>query len=87
LETNIYDFYNFANEHIVPLMPRHQGLTDEEIHIGISRFHSSYMPLATLIAESYGVDSKQLIKRVSDINCINPDEQLFKLIASELNPE
>jgi len=82
IQTEIYEFYKFADEYIVPLMPRHQGLTTEEVHIGISRFHSSYMPIVNEIANQFHVDKKELIKRVSDVNCINPSKELFIEIAS-----
>ncbi|MBE8398958.1 beta/alpha barrel domain-containing protein [Leptospira borgpetersenii] len=81
IDTEIYKFYDFANKQIVPLLSSSQGLTDEEIHIGVSRFHTSYMSLATKIANLFCVDKKELIKLVSDINCINPNEALFEEIA------
>jgi 4-hydroxy 2-oxovalerate aldolase len=86
LETNIdlYKLYDFANEVVAPLMLKKQGLTDEEIHIGVSKFHSSFMPLAEKTLLSYAVDKRKLIKRVSDINCINPSEELFVSSAKEL---
>lgn len=84
ISTDIYQFYDFANEFIVPLMPVSQGLSDEEIHIGISRFHTSFMPMVNKVAEAFHVDKKKVIKIVSDINCINPSEQLFTDIASQL---
>jgi 4-hydroxy-2-oxovalerate aldolase len=81
---NIYDLYQFANEQVVPLMPRPQGLTDEEVHIGISKFHTSFMPLATRSAEKYNVDKRVLIQKVSAINCLNPSEALFDQIAKNI---
>ncbi len=79
-----YSTYDFANKVIVPLMHQKQGLSDEEIHIGVSKFHSSYMPLVNKAAEKFNVDKRKLIKNVSDINCINPTEELFNTIASGL---
>ncbi|WP_027002086.1 4-hydroxy-2-oxovalerate aldolase [Hugenholtzia roseola] len=84
IDTEIYKFYEFANEFIVPLMLQPQGLTDEEIHIGISRFHTSYLPMVQKAAQKYQVDKKRIIKQVSDINCINPTEDLFMEVASKL---
>ncbi len=84
VSAEIYKFYDFANEFIVPLMPRSQGLTDEEIHIGISRFHTSYMPMVNKVVKQYKVNKKEMIKQVSDINCINPSEDLFMEVASEI---
>jgi len=82
--TEIYKFYEFANKYIVPLMSYAQGLSDEEIHIGISKFHSSYLPLADKVSKTFNVDNMRLIKMVSDINCLNPTESLFRDIAEKL---
>lgn len=84
IDTEPYSFYDFANRLIVPLMKKPQGLNDEEIHIGISKFHTSYLPYVNEAAGKYGVDKKKLIKMVSDINCVNPDKELFFEIASQL---
>jgi 4-hydroxy 2-oxovalerate aldolase len=77
INTEIYQFYSFANKYIVPMMINQQGLSDEEIHIGISKFHSSFTPLLDKISKESGIDELRLMKMVSDINCINPTEELF----------
>jgi 4-hydroxy-2-oxovalerate aldolase len=89
LDTKIdyYEMYDFANSTIVPLMKRPQGLTDEEIHIGLSKFHTSYMPFVDQASLKYGVDKRIIIKGVSDINCINPSQELFDKVASELKKQ
>lgn len=87
IDTDIYPFYDFANKYIVPLMPQTQGFSDEEIHIGISKFHTSYMPLVNKMSARYGIDKKKLIKTVSDINCINPSEGLFSDIALKISKD
>jgi len=84
VDTEMYALYEFANKYIVPLMPYVQGLSDEEIHIGISRFHSSYTPLLEKISKQTNVDEKRLMKMVSDINCINPAEELFVAVAEKI---
>jgi 4-hydroxy 2-oxovalerate aldolase len=74
---DIYAIYDFADHYITPIMPDKQGLSNEEIHIGISRFHTSYTPLLQKVANELGVQENKLMKMVSDVNCINPDEGLF----------
>jgi 4-hydroxy-2-oxovalerate aldolase len=81
---NLYDLYEFANDVVVPLMPRVQGLTDEEVHIGVSKFHTSFMHLANQASEKYNVDKRKLIQKVSQVNCLNPSEQLFNDIAKDI---
>jgi 4-hydroxy-2-oxovalerate aldolase len=84
INAEIYKFYDFANKYIVPLMPYVQGLSDDEIHIGISKFHTSYTSILEKISKEYNVDEKRLMKIVSDINCINPTEFLFIESAKKL---
>ena len=83
-EIDLYDLYDFANKYIAPLMPSKQGLSDEEIHIGVSKFHTSYMKYVSAASSKYNVEKRKLIKEVSDINCLNPEEELFYQIASDL---
>lgn len=84
IDINLYDLYQFANQYVVPLMPRQQGLSDEEVHIGVSKFHTSFMPVATKVSEKYSVDKRLLIQKVSAVNCLNPSEELFNEIAKSL---
>lgn len=84
VDTEIYDFYEFAEKCIAPIMPVKQGLSADDIHIGISKFHTSYMPVVNEMAQKFHIDKKKLIRKVSDINCINPTPQLFSEIAEQL---
>jgi len=84
LGINLYDLYDFAERIIDPIMPRKQGLNSNEIHIGVSRFHSSYMPLANKVSSEMNIDKRELIRLVSDINCLNPTESLFNTIGQKL---
>jgi len=87
ISEDIYAVYDFADKYIEPLMPDKQGLSNEEIHIGISRFHSSYTPILKKVAKELGVQENKLMKMVSDINCINPNEQLFSEVGKKLVSE
>ena len=80
-----YKLYDFADKMIAPLMTLNQGLNGDAIHIGVSKFHTSYLPLINKCAEKFGVDTKKLIKEVSDVNCLNPEMELVMQIASNLN--
>ncbi|WP_276373591.1 hypothetical protein [Chryseolinea sp. H1M3-3] len=84
-QINLYDLYEFANKCVVPLMPRVQGLTDEEVHIGVTKFHTSFMPFVNSAAAKYSVDKRKLIQNVSAINCLNPSEELFYEIARNIS--
>lgn len=82
---DLYDLYKFADYTLVPMMHRLQGLTSEEIHIGVSKFHTSYMAMVEKSATNYNVSKKQLIKAASDVNCLNPSQELFNDVAQMIS--
>lgn len=84
MNVDLYDLYDFADKVVLPLMPRVQGLSSDEIHIGVSKFHSSYLPFVNKAVITHNIDKKQLIKKVSDINCLNPSEALFNEVARKI---
>lgn len=79
-----YQLYDFADTVISPLLRTRQGLDGDAINIGVSKFHSSYLPLINEGAKQYGVDRRELIKEVSDINCLDPDKMLVMQVAADL---
>lgn len=79
-----YKLYDFADKVIAPLMTSNLGLNGDAIHIGVSKFHTSYLPLINECAEKYGVDKRKLIKEVSDVNCLDPERELVRKIAFNL---
>jgi len=81
---DIYKLYEIAEKIVFPLMIKPQGLSADEIHIGHSKFHTSYNEILKLTAQSYGVPSKKLMKNVSEINCLNPEKILFEAVADLL---
>ncbi|MEZ4938055.1 MAG: hypothetical protein R2799_10740 [Crocinitomicaceae bacterium] len=83
-DIDIYELYDIAEKVVEPIMWRPQGMTPQEIQIGYSKFHSSYTGMAQNACDTYKVDFNHLIKSVSDINCLNPSQELFNEIAKEL---
>jgi 4-hydroxy-2-oxovalerate aldolase len=79
-----YKLYDFADNVIAPLMTSKQGLDSDAVNIGVSKFHTSYLPLINECAEKYDVDVRKLIKEVSDVNCLNPERELVMQIAISL---
>lgn len=79
-----YALYDFSADVIKPLMPSMQGIDDESVHIGVSKLHTSYLPLIKDVAKEYNVDLRRLIKDVSDVNCLDPDREIIEIIASAM---
>jgi 4-hydroxy-2-oxovalerate aldolase len=82
---NLYDLYQFADDTLSPMMWHPQGLTSDEIHIGVSKFHTSYMSMVDQAVDKFKVSKKELIKAASDVNCLNPTENLFMEMAESLS--
>ena len=78
---DLYDLYHFADQTLAPMMSKSQGLTSEEIHIGVSKFHTSFMSFVDKAAVEFNVSKKRLIKAASDVNCLNPTQELFDDVA------
>lgn len=83
-DINIYDLYKFADEVIDPISDKIKGITSEEIHIGISKFHSSYNNILNAVSEEFKIDRLKLMQEVSEVNCINPSVELFKSVAQKI---
>lgn len=83
-EYDQYQLYDFATDVIQPFIKNAQGIDGDAIHIGVSKFHSSYLPIIEAIAQEFGVGVRELIKEVSDVDCLDPPEILMRHIASEL---
>ena len=82
---DLYDLYDFSDNILFPMMHNLQGLSSEDIHIGVSKFHTSYLPMVNASAKKFNVPKMHLIKAASDVNCLNPSQDLFDKIAYELS--
>lgn len=81
---NQYSLYDFSEKVVAPLMTVKQGLDGDAIHIGVSKFHTSYLPMINEFAENFNVDKRKLIKEVSDVNCLDPGRELVRQISLDL---
>lgn len=79
-----YKLYDFATDVIQPFIKHAQGIDGESVHIGVSKFHSSYLPLIEATAGEFGVSVRELIKEVSDVDCLDPSEKLIEDVAMEI---
>ena len=79
-----YKLYDFAKDVIEPYLKNAQGIDGESVHIGVSKFHTSYLPLIETVADEFGVGVRELIKEVSDVNSLDPSRDLIERIASTI---
>jgi 4-hydroxy-2-oxovalerate aldolase len=82
-----YKMYDFSTITVEPMMSSKQGISADTINIGVSKFHTNYLPLINKAATKYAVDKRILIKNVSDVNCLDPSENLIMQVASELSKD
>ncbi len=77
--------FETSAKYIEPLMLRPQGLPSMDVVIGMSQFHSSYLPRFKRVLSRYEVDIRRLIMAVSQIDCVNPSEELIESVAKDLS--
>ncbi len=80
-----YALFDIANKFIKPTMKSHHGNEVIDLVIGMSRFHSGYLPFFKRVSGKYNVSIYRLIQKVSEIDCISPSEDLIIDIAKDLS--
>ena len=79
------ELFDVAERWVAPLMPKLQGLPPLEVTIGMSRFHTAFMPKIKRALDKYDVDMKRLIVEVSKKDFVNPSEELIENVAKDLS--
>ncbi len=79
------ELFNIAEKWVAPLMPKSQGLQPLDVTIGMSRFHTAFMPKIKRALDKYDVDLKKLIVEVSKRDFINPSQELIEEVAKDLS--
>ncbi|MCH8957665.1 hypothetical protein IIA28_20485, partial [candidate division KSB1 bacterium] len=62
----------------------YRGVNDIELVEGIARAHSGFYKRFRSAADAYEVDVRQLIMTVSDIDCIEPSEDLIDSVTKKM---
>jgi 4-hydroxy 2-oxovalerate aldolase len=74
-----------AGERLVrPLMGVEGGATSLNVVIGMAGFHSTYLERVHAAAERFGVDLKDLILAVCDVDRVDPSPALIERVAIDL---
>jgi 4-hydroxy-2-oxovalerate aldolase len=77
--------FETAERYLKPLMLAPQGQPPLDIVIGMSRFHSSHLPMFRRVLDKYDVDLYRLIMAVSRLDCVNPSEELVESVARDMS--
>lgn len=77
--------FNLVEKIIKPLMIHPQGRSVLEVVTGMSRFHSGFLPRFKRATNEYDVDIYRLIQTVSQVDCVDPSEELIWSIAKDMN--
>jgi 4-hydroxy 2-oxovalerate aldolase len=80
----VFPLFETIEKHVEPLMIKPQGQASLDVITGMSRFHSSFLPRFKRAQGRYDVDLNRLILAVSQIDCVNPSEQLIESVARDL---
>lgn len=86
-EKGFYTLLSYLDHELIPMMAEHDyhvAVCPEDIVLGISGCHSSFLKLFHKVAEEEGVDAYQLIVKVSERDRKAPTEELMRAVAAEL---
>jgi 4-hydroxy-2-oxovalerate aldolase len=74
-----------AGERLVrPLMGAEGGATSLNVAIGMAGFHSTYLDSVNAVAERFGVDLKDLIFAICELDRVDPSQALIERAAADL---
>ncbi len=86
-EKGFYTLLAYLDGELIPMMKEHDyhvAVCPEDIVLGISGCHSSFLPLFHKVAKEEGVDAYPLIVKVSERDRKSPTEALMRAVAAEL---
>lgn len=81
---DLYKTMDIAENLLIPLMKRPQGMSDIEVISGLARFHSYFFPLFNEIAKKHNIDVRKLIVEVCQQEVIKPSRDLIEKEAKKL---
>jgi len=76
-----------AGERYIRPLIRRRGISSLDVISGLAQFHSSYMGRIRKYASKYGVDPRELICRVCEIDRVDCKESLVEEIAQKYQLE
>lgn len=85
VEVDPFVLFTLIERHLEPLMVARQGQPAIDVVIGMSRFHSGFLPRFRRVLDRYDVDLRRLIVEVSKVDCVNPSETLIETVARDLS--
>lgn len=81
---DLFKAMKIGEDLVRPLMPVKSGVTPLDMIMGLTQFHSSFLPGIERAARKFDVDPKVLIMEVSRVERVNPSEELIATIAAKL---
>lgn len=72
---------------VKPMMGGLSGIDSISATLGHAQFHSSYLKVIYRVAQKYGLDPRELIVRVSEVDKIRVTEELAEDVAADIERE
>ncbi len=85
IEIDQFILFELISSYLKPLMMNPQGRDELELIIGMSRFHSGFIPRFKRVLSQYDINLHKLIWKVSEIDCVNPSIELIESIAFDMS--
>jgi len=85
IDIDSFELFKIVEKYLRPLMIRPQGKKLIEVVTGMSCFHSGFLPRFKRVINRYDVDIYKLIQKVSEIDCVEPTEELIESVAYDMS--
>lgn len=82
---DLYKTMDLGEKIVRPMMGGGRGVDPISATLGAAQFHSSFLKIVERIAGKYGVDVRELITKVSEIDRIKVTEELAEKVAKSLS--
>lgn len=86
-EVDFYRAMDIGERLVRPIMGGVSGIDSISATLGHAQFHSSYLKLIYRIAQKYGIDPRELIIKVSEVDKVLVTEELADRVAAEIEAE
>ena len=85
INIDTFTLFEIIEKYIKQIMTFPKGSEIIDVVIGMSKFHSGYLPLFKRVIGKYDVNIYRLIQQVSEIDCMHPSEELITSVAKDLS--
>lgn len=84
---DLFSIIDVANDVVAKFMPRPQEITGSSLYMGYAGVYSSFLLFTQDAAKRYGVDEREILKRLGELKAVGGQEDLIIDVAQQIARE